>query len=303
VNTDGTIVTGTSYTPADDPVSFIWTRTTGDQTLLAADSARALAIRASGISGNGAVIVGTLDPGGPINAFRWTAAGKAVSLGTFPGGTFSTGESTNSDGTVVVGRSSKASNGPDYPFRWVNNVMSDIPGFSAPTAVGHAWDVSDNGTVVVGESDLAGHRVPFRWTVGQANATNLGVADGTAYAVSGNGLVVVGWLGTNSTLTPFRWTSGTSVQTISGSAVGSSGQASDTSLDGSVVVGTSVVGPWIWDATNGARPVTTVLNAAGIIYTGWSLTTVDGVSRDGKVLIGAGVPPSGPTRGWIARLP
>jgi len=79
--------------------------------------------------------------------------------------------------------------------------------------------------------------------------------------------------------------------------------AYDVSADGSVVVGTSSGGgAFIWDATNGMRNFKDVLeNTYGLDLTGWTLSTANGISDDGKIIAGYGSGPSG-TEAWIARI-
>ena len=72
--------------------------------------------------------------------------------------------------------------------------------------------------------------------------------------------------------------------------------------DGSVMIGASANGPWIWDGAGGMRSLATFFTSAGIDYSGWTLNSVSAISADGKVLAGAGLSPTGKYRAWIARL-
>jgi hypothetical protein len=60
---------------------------------------------------------------------------------------------------------------------------------------------------------------------------------------------------------------------------------------------------FVWDATNGARDIKTVLqNTYGLNLTGWSLN-VSSISEDGLTFVGTGTNPSGLTEAWIAQIP
>lgn len=111
--------------------------------------------------------------------------------------------------------------------------LGDLPGGEF---LSHAFDVSDDGAVVVGWSkannQLSGKFRAFRWTVatGMVPLGHLGSpnVNGLARAVSGDGLVIVGDTGAS-----FRWTEATGMVEIG------DGQCSPLGLsaDGSIVVG------------------------------------------------------------------
>jgi hypothetical protein len=84
------------------------------------------------------------------------------------------------------------------------------------------------------------------------------------------------------------------------------GRAFATNFDGSVTAGDS--GPdggfaMIWDST-GAHKVLDLLTATGTPdVSGWNLRIVQGISDDGKFLVGSGGDPSNVNSGWVAHLP
>jgi hypothetical protein len=60
----------------------------------------------------------------------------------------------------------------------------------------------------------------------------------------------------------------------------------------------------IWDAVHGMRLIEQVLmDDYGLDLTGWTLTSVVGVSADGRTIVGQGYNPSGDLDGWIATIP
>lgn len=148
---------------------------------------------------------------------------------------------------------------------WLMSI-GDLPGGVAASV---AFDVSDDGAVVVGRSSTAGGSEPIIWTrdgglVGLGHALGSNGGD-VAYGVSGDGSVVVGYGGQEA----FRWTSGAGFQTIGGTF------AHGASFDGSVVVGggdTIFDQAFRWTAESGSQP----------IGKGWA----NGVSRDGKIVAG-----------------
>jgi uncharacterized membrane protein len=77
--------------------------------------------------------------------------------------------------------------------------------------------------------------------------------------------------------------------------------------DGSVVVGCSGLNgackqEFLWTAVDGMKSVQALLTAKGVSTTGWTLTSAQGASANGQVIVGVGVDPSGRQQGWIATL-
>jgi probable HAF family extracellular repeat protein len=111
---------------------------------------------ASGISGDGAIVVGTSAQTLGGEAFRWTQAGGMVGLGDLPGGVFaSQANDISQDGTTIVGNGSSDSG--IEAFVWRDGLMAgigDLPGGSFESI---AHGVSGDGAVVVGSGQkLAG---------------------------------------------------------------------------------------------------------------------------------------------------
>jgi uncharacterized membrane protein len=106
---------------------------------------------ANSISGDGSVVVGTAG----LQAFRWTAAGGMVGLGTPPGDFYSYARAVNADGSIVVGGSDRFDESSEtYVFqaaRWTAasgmQGLGHLPGGGLSSV---ALGVSDNGSVIVG---------------------------------------------------------------------------------------------------------------------------------------------------------
>ena len=131
-----------------------------------------------------------------------------------------------------------------------------------------AWDVSDDGSVVVGFSNSSSGDEAFRWTI-SGGMTGLGDLPGggffsIAYAVSADGSIVVGRGTSASGNQAFRWTPDTGMQRL-------------------------------WDVllAQGVDP------AAG----GWlNLSQASGITPDGSTIVGYGTR-NGNTEGFVAVVP
>ena len=107
---------------------------------------------ASGVSANGAVIVGNSDTGlGQFHAFRY-ASGVMTDLGTL-GGANSEATGVSANGGVIVGFSGIADNTATRAFKVVAGVMTDLGTLGGTSSF--ATGVSANGDVIVGSSETA----------------------------------------------------------------------------------------------------------------------------------------------------
>jgi len=99
---------------------------------------------ASGISGNGSVVVGESGPIGAPHALRWTVGTGPVDLGVLSGQTTSSAKAVSADGTVVVGASGSRA------FRWTaGSGITDL-GLPGGATGAEADGLSGNGLVAVG---------------------------------------------------------------------------------------------------------------------------------------------------------
>jgi probable HAF family extracellular repeat protein len=301
---------------------------------------------ATGVSGDGSVVVGASGDFFTQRAWRWTAGGGMVGLGPTSVSTAATGVSA--DGSTVVGE------GP-AGWRWTEGggfqelglaaayaASSDgsvIAGDGLTTVGGQlafqasrwsssgavpistlpstARGISGDGSVLVGGSSQRTTSPPFttlpeafRWTSagGMVGLGDLpgGASRSQANAVSADGSVIVGRGTSDSGIEAFRWTSAlgmVGLGDLPGGIFGS--EALAVSADGSIVVGkgdSTESKPFIWDATNGMRNLSTVLTGLGLDLTGWDLRTATGISADGMTIIGDGVN-NGVEQAWIAVIP
>lgn len=262
---------------------------------------------ANGVSSDGLIIVGGYAMDDPsLNAFRWEPETGGV-VGAFR----TTYSGVSSDGAHTVG--TRQVDGMSPPVA----VRDDVSLGVLITNVYIGWfdsygkAISDDGSVCVGTTarQIGTNLVvsqAFRWKEG-SGMTGLGsiAADQSSAGnnISGNGLVVVG----NSGSQAFRWTEAEGMVGLGDLEGGTfSSDARGANWDGSIIVGraTSEQGSeaFIWDATNGIRSLTTVLQQAGADLAGCRLTEAVGVSSNGLCLAGNGVNAYGQAIAWFASL-
>jgi uncharacterized membrane protein len=207
----------------------------------------------------------------------------------------------SADGSVIVGDYTFVPSPNPYRGFRNNAILSGIKfGWEA-----HAYAVSADGQTVVGESYTgAGNDNWYEATIWPAGVTlgqglgRLGNSDSSALAISADGTTIVGESGDKAV----RFSPGgvTSLGTLPGEYQSS---ALAVSADGSIVVGESGSNAFIWDESNGMRNLQAVLETDyGLDLCGWSLILVDGISDDGKVMVGFGTNPSGSGEAWMVNL-
>jgi len=262
---------------------------------------------ASRVSRDGSVIVGTANGN---RAFRWTSAGGMVNLGTLPDGTDSFASDVSDDGSVVIGTCYTSAGA--RAFRWTSaggmvNLGLPLDGGGDGEAYNtYGVAVSGDGGVVAGFSDPINDA--FCWTVAggmEDLGTMTGGTSSHGTGVSADGSTVVGRGGTSgfTGVRAFRWTSAGGMVSL-GTLPGKSSHAYGVSGNGQVVVGvlSSPDTAMLWTSSLGMVDLNTYLPSLGINLTGWTLTRANGVSGDGRTLVGTGTH-NGLTEAWVAHLP
>jgi len=259
--------------------------------------------RTATASYDGSVIVGaTCDWEG----FYWTEDSGLIRIGDLPGGDFySIASDVSYDGTVIVGQG-KSSNGFEA-FRWTASTgmqgLGDLPGGGFDS---RGFAVSPDGSIVVGTSKSSMWNEAFIWTE-STGMIGLGTLPGSlgssAYGVTEDGSIVVGrcYSGRGEA---FMWTASTGMVGLGFLPGWSNSWARDVSADGSVVVGCCMTDigweAFIWDESNGMRNLKEVLeNDFGLDLTGWTLNYANGISADGTVIVGRGDNPEGKREAWV----
>lgn len=198
VNRDGSVIVGQGQNGSAIE-AFSWRPAQG-ATGLGFLSASALFGRQSaarGVSASGAVITGSSTASDGLLASRWVA-GRSVTTEApdpvLPGGSrVSEANAISGDGAYTVGFSN-SQNGteafmvgpsPTNPALRAIRSLGDLPG-GATTSI--AWDVSADGSVVVGSSVDATNRLKaFIWTEAQ------GIRDLAEFLADSAGLDLAGW--------------------------------------------------------------------------------------------------------------
>lgn len=229
-------------------------------------------------------------------ASQWTPGVGVEQLGDFPNTSQrSEAAAVSDDGSIVVGTGSFGPNEIRVATMWRNGEVinldpeppRDVGSSSFPFEFASAaFDVSGDGTVVVGQRTTASGRTSsqaFRWENGQFQTLNESETFGRANAVSADGSVVVGVSGTQ----PFRWEAGsfTGLPTTSQSCCElSRGEAIGVSDDGGVIVG-QVLGS---SGPEAARWVDGQLSSLGDLPGGDVQSIANAVSRNGDIVVGTG---------------
>ena len=283
--------------------AFRWTAAGGMQDL--GTFPGGIVSQAMAASDGGSFITGYGDSSQPFSsAFRWSSAEGMVNLGTL--GAASYGLAINADGSVVVGHSFLAPFGADHAFRWTADLgMQDLGTLNAATDA-RAQGVSADGAVVVGYS---GNHA-FRWTsatgmvgIGQLPGGNRSYA----FGVSSDGSAVTGWsYNAEANSVAFRWTAQGGMVALGTLPTGTGSAANAISADGATVVGRADAAglqhAFLWTAGTGLVDLNTYLPTLGLNLAGWTLTTSNGVSADGRTIVGSGTFGAS-SEAWIVTLP
>lgn len=265
----GAVVVGSAQNAFPKPPDigsqgFLWTSDEGTRPLgePCVDVSGAL-----GISDDGSIIVGHED----FRPALWTAGSGWVRLGALPGAVesgYSAGISP--DGVAIVGVADSSRVGVvGEAFRWSKDTGMVGLGVLKGRTNSIALDAASGGDLVVGQSGSPSERTSeaFFWTQdnGMVPLGDLpgGVVDGVANAVSSDGGCIVG--------------------------------RSSTSLSGG--------GAFIWDPKNGLQQLHAVLTQEyDLDLEGWTLSSAEGLSADGRTIVGTGRNPAGQSEGWIVYL-
>ncbi|MDX2148201.1 MAG: hypothetical protein SFZ23_11835 [Planctomycetota bacterium] len=110
------------------------------------------------ITGDGAIVFGTLASGG---VFAWTADNGSTSVPILPGWSNIRLAGVSSNNSILVGTVETA--GGERPVRWVNRVPETLDTGGRP---GRALGVSADGTIIVGSIDIQGVERAWFWGYG-----------------------------------------------------------------------------------------------------------------------------------------
>lgn len=164
----------------------------------------------------------------------------------------------------------------------------------------YAFDLSDNGAVVVGSVLTDSGQKAVRWVrgTGLQELGSLGGNFSEARGVSADGSVVVGWATTSNGEThAFRWTAHTGMQDL-GTLGGRHSYAWDVSANGSVIVGYAEdqnlrMRAFRWVQATGMQSLGTL--------EGGNFSEAKSVSADGNSIVGVATTSSGLRRAFLWR--
>ncbi len=330
VSADGRFVVGESDS-ANTPGFLLedgyrYERSTGTLLSIGSLNPAGFSTHASGISGDGAAVVGfSKQLIGATNiqrAYAWTPGAGIVGLGVFSGAGSSFGYGISADGSTIVGATTTTGSAVGQSFYRTGGVMTLIP-VLAGGGSSSARAASQNGSVIVGDSGAT----PFRFAGVTAAIPALPGAPngfGEALAVNADGSVVVGAI-TSPTLidtsfgspisqgVAFRWRAGVTRALGALPSIGSqASEAFGVSASGLVVVGESrtagtlsaggIMEAFVWTPRWGMVRLAGKLGAA--VPVGIRLDRASGISANGSVIAGnATTIATGIPVAYVATLP
>jgi len=236
---------------------------------------------------------------------QWVTLGAGIPLGSV---THAFSESAS----VLVGKQTPA--GDDYgarAYKWTSATGITLIGL--PNSNSTAYSISSDGSTIGGwQESLEGEtdwcdRNPVIWKNGVMTRLNAGpgewICPGEVDNLSQDGTIAVGEWDAGQ----FIWTEAagmTRIGTLPGDWNASALGVSDAGL----AIGFSSMGmtrtATAWTAQTGLQPITDYFSSLGCpVPDGWLLQQANGISADGKTIIGFGRAPGYTTLiGWVARI-
>jgi uncharacterized membrane protein len=274
------------------------------------------------ISRDGSMITATTTDASSIQrTSRWnggTSWTQLAGLGAMSGNSETSSWGIDADGGMVVGLAWVTA-GQAHAASWTSGGITDL-GSTVANRSSRANRVSDDGTIVVGWQDRAdGVRQGARWTNGVQSLfswtdPSLGVLPlGEVMSLNGDASVLAGINQFNGDNQGWRWDASTGQITLLPNLPGQSSSnraiPSGMNADGSVICGSNGGNPLtrraiVW-MNNQPNDLLDILNAQGTqgISGFTTLGSCNAISRDGRVIVGYGHCPGGPTDSWIVIFP
>ncbi len=254
---------------------------------------------ATGVSGDGSVVVGHGDTPQGDRPIRWTLEGGPVNIGVpvvgFPTLTLAYAHSVSSDGLVIAGVADTLQ--VRFPFRWREASSFEVlsPLLGANTVLSAV--TSGNGSVIAGGAyDLIGLKA-YR-SLSNGALQSLGVLPGGTHSfatgIGANGSVIVGWSESGNGVKAFRWTPAGGMVDVSNSTfpgAGTVAYATAVSEDGLTILLTREAATgqryaFRWKPIFGLQFLPNVLRAGG----GAFFESPTATSADGRVIVGSSSP-------------
>ena len=290
ISADGSTVVGATDVSATS--GYYWNTIDGMVGLDALTGAPGdCAAAANAVNEDGTVIVGYANDGSTDQAVRWDSGTISVLNNSYASGAEATGVSATGD--VIVGNRDNA--GTNEAFIWTSGTGS-MAALTGVTGESWAYAVSADGVYVGGSTDVSGTQVAMRWSSGGGaealGGLNGAGSSGAVYALSADGSVATGYSHNGTTYEAFRWVEGGSMTGLGQLTPSSMSFGQAISADGNVITGQSIDSgtytAFRWTQADGMVSLTSILDAAGVDYTGWTLKDARGISADGKLIVGTG---------------
>ena len=236
---------------------------------------------ANDITPDGEVVVGTYSGGGFI--WRWRTEPSPTVV---PGGDM---VAVSDDGTVVCGNMPDPVSGAEVAGRWTASTgwepLGSLLGDDGCGSLSHAYDISGDGSTIVGLAWNGCSGRGFRWTeaTGMQELMNLVNGNNRASAISGDGSLIGGFAQGDFDRTPAYWTPDTVGLTVDSSLVG---EVHGISHDGATSVG-GVKFPGVGEQRAFIRDTATgqTQNLGNLNGGFWKGIATD-LSHDGQVVVG-----------------
>ncbi len=317
ISADGRTIVGTA-TVAEGSLAFRWTVQSGMLSLGDLPGG-VVASYATGVSANGAVIIGAGSSGNPdfptLQAFRWMQNGGLQGLNDRPGGLFRCWASgISADGSIIVGVGIGTS-GTEAIYWTAGSLnpfgLGDLEGGAFNS---NAKAVSADGSMIVGSATSSVGQQASTWQP-PTIVDSLGDLPGGAFAseataINSDGSVVVGSsiVGSGLTFEAFRWSSGTGMVGLGDFAGGEFfSRALAVCASGDRVVGysSSDLGEeaFIWTQQLGLVKLSELARRHRYLPEGWTLQAAQGISADGRTIVGRATNLNGDTEAFRLRFP
>lgn len=236
---------------------------------------------ANDVTPDGTVVVGTWNFGDGF-IWRWQTDPAPTII---PGGDV---VGVSDDGTVVCGNAFDASVGTAVASIWTAaggwQHLPWLPGAPCGSSYSTAYDISGDGTAVVGLGWNGCDAVGFRWTAATGTQALQSLANGTnrCSAISGDGSAMGGFAQGTSNRTPAFWDGTTAGTVIDPDQLG---EVYGFNEDGSVAVGEYIFSGFTYDAFVRDQTTGVMTNLGSLSGGNWSGAATD-ISEDGNTVVG-----------------
>ncbi|MCA9293997.1 MAG: hypothetical protein KDA20_09310 [Phycisphaerales bacterium] len=210
----------------------------------------------------------------------------------FPGAYRSLATEVSGNGQVVVGYTYVAPEFVPYAFRWTAkdgmSSLGELPGGLVGSA---AHGVSQDGSIIVGESFVEGGREAFRWTA-ETGMVGLGDLPGddyysVAFDVSDSGSIIVGFSRAAEGEEAFRWTAADGMVGLGDLPGGRhDSYAAGISGDGAIIAGAGNSGGSPSTADEACYWIEGQIFGMSSEFTGASASRTSAISADGSTIVG-----------------